>query len=95
MTMPPLPEPDIEDYDYELWGQNAKADAWFEAKVLAYGEACREEGAKAERERCARKRCLHRLTADICGNTLTPLQHEAQQPTGEQHGIRQANHPSR
>lgn len=46
----PLPKPDLEGVDYELWGQNAQADCWFEAKVRAYAAAAVE----AEREQCAR-----------------------------------------
>lgn len=45
----PLPKPDLEGVDYELWGQNAQADCWFEAKVRAYAAAAVE----AEREQCA------------------------------------------
>lgn len=42
---PRLPEPDLEGVDYELWGQNAKADCWFREKMLAF----RAEGV-AERD---------------------------------------------
>ena len=47
MTDVPLPEPFLEDVDYELWGQNAKADCYSAEQLRSYAEAC----VKAERER--------------------------------------------
>lgn len=43
---PALPPPDLEDVDYELWGQNAKADCWFAEKVRAYGRECAAEAVR-------------------------------------------------
>ena len=40
MTMPPLPPPDLEEHETELWGQNVCDDYWRLAKVKAYGAAC-------------------------------------------------------
>jgi hypothetical protein len=51
MTTPDLPPPDLEDADYELWGQNVKADCWFAAKMRAYGDARAAAAVLAEREK--------------------------------------------
>lgn len=48
--LPALPRPDLEGVDYEMWGQNVRADCWFEKKMRAYATAA----VLAERERCAR-----------------------------------------
>lgn len=48
-TLPAMPEPDLEDVDYELWGQNAKADVWFKERMRAYGLSCFQAGVAAER----------------------------------------------
>lgn len=53
MTMPPLPPPDLEEHETELWGQNVCDDYWRQAKMRAYGAACAAAAVKAEREECA------------------------------------------
>ncbi len=42
IELPPLPEPDFHDVDYELWGQNAKADAYNAHTLQAYALAAIE-----------------------------------------------------
>ena len=51
MSTPDLPRPDLEDVDYELWGQNVKADCWFAAKMRAYGDARAAAAVLAEQEK--------------------------------------------
>ena len=61
--LPALPRPDLEDVDYELWGQNVKSDCWFEKKMRAYATAAvlaeRERNCAALMEMHARTRHLH------------------------------------
>ena len=40
IKLPPKPEPLLEGVDYELWGQNVKADVWDWPQVEAYVRAC-------------------------------------------------------
>lgn len=54
MTMPPLPPPDLEEHETELWGQNVCDDYWRLAKVKAYGAACAAAAVAQEREECAK-----------------------------------------
>jgi hypothetical protein len=35
-----LPEPTLEDHEYELWGQNVRADFYTSQQMRAYGAAC-------------------------------------------------------
>ena len=53
MTMPPLPPPDLEDHETELWGQNVRGNYWGAERVKKYGAACAAAAVKAEREECA------------------------------------------
>jgi hypothetical protein len=45
--LPPLPEPTLEDVDYEIWGQNSKMDCYSEEQMRMYAQAALQ----AERER--------------------------------------------
>lgn len=54
MTLPQLPGPDLEDQDYELWGQNVRGDFWSAEKMRAYAAAAIEaQQAELERLRAA------------------------------------------
>jgi len=48
MTMPPLPRPDLEDHEYQVWCQNVIADFVTVEKMRKYGDA----RAAAERDAC-------------------------------------------
>ena len=47
---PPLPNPDLEDHEHELWGQNVCSDFVTVEKMHSYGKAC----AAAATERAAK-----------------------------------------
>jgi hypothetical protein len=44
--LPPLPEPTLEDHDWELWGQNVRSDFYTREQVLAYRALIAEDCAK-------------------------------------------------
>ena len=48
-TLPPMPEPTLEDHEYELWGQNVRSDFFTADQMRAYAAAA----VAMERERCA------------------------------------------
>ena len=47
----PLPEPTLEDHEYEMWGQNVLADFYTADQLRAERQRCYELGVAAERER--------------------------------------------
>lgn len=53
MTMPPLPKPDLEDHEYEAWGQNVVADFVTVEKMRKYGDARAAEATKRAAKICA------------------------------------------
>ena len=40
VATPALPEATLEDHEYELWGQNARADFYTADQMRTYGAAC-------------------------------------------------------
>lgn len=48
--LPALPEPDLEDHEYELWGQNARGDFFGAGQMHAYARAAVAEAVQRERE---------------------------------------------
>ncbi len=44
--LPPLPEPTLEDHDWELWGQNVRSDFYTREQLLADRALIAEDCAK-------------------------------------------------
>ena len=50
MNLPPMPEPTLEEVEYEIWGQNARMDCYNSDQMRGYATAA----VLAEREACAK-----------------------------------------
>lgn len=77
---PTLPEPDLEDHEYELWGQNARGDFFSAEKLRAYAEAC-VIAATAECSRHWQDK-VGRAIAEAVEVALTPQQAAPVAPAG-------------
>lgn len=68
ITWPPMPEPTLEDHEYELWGQNVRANFYTAKQVRQQRRACALAALDAAIRVCAEhhaQECRENVTGEL------------------------------